>query len=174
MKQIYLLLFASLIFSSPTFAQTFDCFTADSQKSKKNQLPDKDKAQIVKSVLTDFDFLNRHLYKDDKKEIVYLSTKNISSKDIPKILGINFVLLNEQEIEEKIKNGFGYFVFQKLKTDKVKTSVCFEYNYQDESYRHLYPNSSGSPDTITGILYEFRKINDKWKGKAIDGYQSQS
>ena len=174
MKPIYFLLIVSIMFSSPILAQTFDCFTADLQNSKKNQLPDKDNAQIFESILMKFDFLNRHLYKGEKKEIVYLSTKNISSKYLPKISEINFILLNEKEIGEKTKNGFGYFVFQKLKTDKMKTQVCFEYNYRDDGYRFRNPNSSGSPDSVRGILYEFRKINNKWQGKALNGYANQS
>ncbi len=174
MKRIYPLLFALILFSSPVFSQTFDCFADDSQNSKKNQLPDKDKSEIIKSVLQEFDFLNRHIYKDEKKEVVYFSTKNISPKFVPKISGINFVLLKPKEIEEKIKNGFGYFVFQKLESDKIKTSVCFEYNYLDTGYRNRNPGSSSSPFTVNGILYEFRKINDKWQGKALSGYGSQS
>ena len=77
-------------------------------------------------------------------------------------------------MKKKSKMALAILFFQKLESDKIKTSVCFEYNYQDGSYRHLYPMSSGSPDTTTGILYEFRKINGKWQGKAINGYQSQS
>lgn len=174
MKRIYLSLFTLIVFSSPVFSQTFDCFADDSQNSKKTLLSDKDKAQITRYVLQEFDFLKRHIYKDEKKEVVYLSTKNISPKFVSKVSGINFVLLKPEEIEEKIKNGFGYFVFQKLESDRIKTSVCFEYKYLDTGYRNKTPGSSGSPFTVNGISYEFRKINDKWQGKAISGYGSQS
>ena len=174
MKRLYLSLCILILISSSIFAQTFDCFADNSQNSEKNQLPDRDKAQLVKTVLIEFDFLNRHIYKDEQKEIVYISTKNISPKYVPKISEIKFVLLNEREIEEKTKNGFGYFVFQKIKSDKIKTSVCFEYNYRDENYSKRNPGSSSSPFTINGILYEFHKINKKWQGKALYGYANQS
>ena len=114
MKRICLSLIALILFSTPFFSQTFDCFADDSQNSKKTLLSDKDKAQIIKSVLQEFDFLNRYIYEDEKKEVVYLSTKNIPPKFVPTVSGINFVLLKPEEIEEKIKNGFGYFVFSKI------------------------------------------------------------
>ena len=163
-----------ILLLSPVFAQTFDCFTADLQNIKRNQLSDRGKSQIIKSILLEFDFLNRHIYKDETKEIVYLSTKNIASKYIPKISGINFILLNEREIADKTKNGFGYHVFQKLKIDKIKTSICFEYNYRDDGYRFRNLGSSGSPNSVIGIEYEYRKVDGKWRGTALSGYGSQS
>ncbi|MGI9036817.1 MAG: hypothetical protein ACR2GD_12370 [Pyrinomonadaceae bacterium] len=91
---------------------------------------------------------------------------------MPKVSGINFVLLNPQEIEEKVKNGFGYFAFQKFEVEGRKVLVSFGYNYRDTGFAARNPNSGGSPNSTNGGRYEFRKFKGKWQGRSIAGYGS--
>lgn len=174
MKQIFLLSIIFALFQIPSLAQKSNASFADSKNRKDIRITAKDKALIVKYILSEYDFLNRHLYKEEMKEVVYLSIEELSPQFVPKVLGISFVLVSPKEIEERIKNGFGYFAFQKFKVEGQKVLISFCYNYRDTGFKDRNPRTSGSPDSSYGISYEFQKVRGKWKGKVLDGYQSQS
>lgn len=166
MKRIFVLSIIVIWFLTPTLI--------NAKNEKDFQITVKDKTAIAQTVLSQFDFSNRHLREDEQKETVYLSTKNLPPKFMPKVPGIIFVLLNLQEIEEKVKNGFGYFAFEKFMVKGQKVLVSFGYNYRDTGFAARCPGSAGSPNSTNGIRYEFRKVKGKWQGSGIAGYSSGS
>ena len=143
-------------------------------KESEIKMSAEDKTQILKAVLSDFDSINKWMKSKEDNQTIYLSTENIPSKTVSKLHGINFELVNLQEINEKAKTGFTYYAFQEFKVIGSKVYVSFAKVYVDSGYTERNPGSSGSPDTITGIRFEFSKITGKWQGQIINGFQSQS
>ncbi len=173
MKQILLLPIFLALFLIPCLAQKSKPLFVDAKNTKDIQITNKDKAQIIKSILLEFDFLNRHLVlAGEKREVVYLSTENISPKFLPKISGINFVLVNPQEIKEKANTLFGYYAFEEFKVEDSKVLVSFSNIYKDT--RIKCSGCAGSANSTHGIRYEFRKVSGKWQRKKVNGYASGS
>ena len=166
MKRIFVLIIILILFLTPALA--------NAANGKAIQITAEDKAEIAQSILSEFDFLNRRLRQDEKKETVYLSTQNLPPNFAPQVSGINFVLLNPQEIEEKVKNGFGYFAFEKFMGKGRKVLVSFGYNFRDAGFANRNSNSGNPPDSTNGGRYEFRKVKGKWQGKSVGGYGSVS
>ncbi len=129
--------------------------TCNAQKSK--TLPDVEKIQIIKEILSNTDF-SRDLVESENRKIVYLSMENISAELLPQLPPINFILLSEEEIEAKTKSGFGYHAFGEFKTKGSKVLVNFTYRWENSSFGTLSYN---------GTRYEFRKIKGRWKSKRI-------
>ena len=126
--------------------------------AKDIQLIDKDKAQIVKSILLDIDFLSRGLRIGETKDVVYLSTENISPELMPEIRGVHFILVNPEEVEEKSKNGFGYYAFTDFKVRGSKVLVSF-----GDTWR----NDRGGAVSYRTTHYEFRKMSGRWRRKEV-------
>jgi hypothetical protein len=84
---------------------------------------------------------------------------------LPKIKGINFVLLNREEIKEQVKTGFLYYAFGRFKIRGSKVLVAFG---------HYFENIQGQASYNGGVNYEFKKVKGKWKGKAVGGFGSSS
>lgn len=122
------------------------------------QLTDKDKAQIIKSILSDVDFLNRGLRVGERKEEVYLSTENISPAFLPEIRGVKIVLVSPEEVEERSKTGFGYYSFGEFKVSGSKVLVSF-----GDTWR----NDRGGGHSYRSTHYEFRKVAGRWRGKEV-------
>jgi hypothetical protein len=142
-------------------ALCFQCFS----QQKDKLLPDRDKADIVKSVLEDSDLENRTLSIGEEKDVVPLSVENISPSHVPKLQGLSFDLLTTQEIKEKTQNGFTYFWFGKFIVKGTRVQVEFG----DTS---LY--ARGEEAHSNSVKYEFRKVKGKWKAKRIGFSISQS
>jgi hypothetical protein len=142
-------------------ALCFQCF--GQQKNK--LLPDRDKADIVKSVLKDSDLENRTLSIGEEKDVVPLSLENISPQHVPKLQGLSFDLLTTQEIKEKTQNGFTYFWFGKF----IIKGTMVQVEFGDTS---LY--ARGEEAHSNSVKYEFRKVKGKWKAKRIGFSISQS
>jgi hypothetical protein len=174
MKQIFLISIIFVLFPITSLSQNLNKTVVDIKNAKDIRITAEDKAQIVRFILLEDVFLNKHLRRQEKKEAVYLSTEEMSIQVLPKVSGISFVLVSPQEIEEKVKNGFGYFAFQKFRVEGRKVLISFSYIYCDTGYKFRYPGSSGSPNSTNGIRYEFQKVKGKWAGKALYGYVSGS
>src|SRR4051812_25893594 len=117
MKRILLLWIFSALFLIPCLAQ------------KSKSLTNLEKAQIIKEILMDTDFLHRGLRLDEKKNAINLSTKNIPLNLLPhKINGVKLQLFTPKEVEDKSKNGFGYYIFNEFNVDGSKLRVSFS-NY---------------------------------------------
>ena len=122
------------------------------------ELTDKDKAQILKSILLEIDFLNRGLRVGERKDVVYLSTANISPELVPEIPGVNFTLLSPEEVEGKSKTGLGYYAFGEFKVKGSKVLVSFGYTWR---------NDRGRAISYQMTYYEYRKVSGNWKGKDV-------
>jgi hypothetical protein len=146
MKRILLLLLLCVSFLIPCSAQ------------KSKTLTNIEKAQIIKEILIDTvddNFLQRGLRLDEKKDVVNLSLKNIPRNLIPhKVKGVKFQLSTPEEVEEKSKTGFGYYVFEEFNVDGSKMRVSFNNYWRNTDARAFM---SGSID------YYYRKISGKWK-----------
>jgi hypothetical protein len=92
---------------------------------------------------------------NESKNNVNLSKKNLP-KDLKilKIKGLEFQLFTLEEIEEKSKDGFGYYVFEEFRIKGSKIIISFE-NYW--RYDSVLMGMSGRTD------YEYRKVSGKWK-----------
>jgi hypothetical protein len=154
MRKIFLLFFLLVIFLIPSSAQ-----------QGLSSLTDKDKAFIIKSILLQKDFLNRGLIAGENREFVNLSLENIAPELLPKIRGINFVLFNREQIEEKIKTGFMYYAFGHFKITDGKVLIDFGHYFENIKYEASY---SG------GLIYECQKIRSKWKCVATGGFGSNT
>ncbi len=174
MKRIIFLTISLCLFSIPLSAQKSVQRNFNSDDKNNVQITADDKIQIFNSILSKFDFADQPFQKTSKSEVIYLSTENIPRNFKPKLAGIKFIFLKQSDIKEKIKTGFGYYVFENFKTADSKVTVSFGYVYQDSGYTGRNAGSAGSPYLANGLIYEFRKINGNWEGKPILGYQSQS
>ena len=122
------------------------------------QLTDKDKAQIIKSILVEIDFLNRGLRVGERKEVVYLSTENISPELVLEIRGVNLVLVNPKEVEERAETGFSYYAFGEFKVKGPKVLVSF-----GDAWR----NDRARAASYRTTHYEYRKVSGRWRGKEV-------
>jgi predicted nuclease of predicted toxin-antitoxin system len=127
-------------------------------RAKDTQLKDKDKAQIIKSILLEIDFLNRGLRVGEKKDVVYLSTANISPQLVPEIPGASLALLGPEEVEEKSKTGLGYYEFGEFKVKGSKVMV---------SFGHTWRSDRGRVISYQMTHYEYRKVSGMWRGKRV-------
>lgn len=117
------------------------------------RLTDKDKAQIINAIL---------LTKERAGEIrgiIYLSSENISPKLLPKINGIRIVLVSPEEIKERSKIHFGYYIFGEFKVKGGKVLISLGNNWRD----------SRSGVTHQTTYYEYQKVKGRWKGTVVYG-----
>ena len=126
--------------------------------AKDIQLTPKDKAQILKSILLDIDFLSRGLRIGETKDVVYLSPENISPELMPEIRGVYFILVNPEEVEDKSKSGFGYYAFGEFKVKGSKVLVSF-----GDTWR----NDRAGAVSYQTTHYEFRKTSGRWRSKKV-------
>lgn len=173
MKQILILTIFLSLFFIPCLAQNFSPTSIVAENRKAIRITSKDKIQIIESVLSDFDYLNRP-FKIENKEVIYVSRENIPHNFVPNFFHMTFVLLSPQEIEEKIKTGFRYYAFEEFKVAGSRVLISFSHIYRDSSFQIRRGGSSGSPDLTNGIRYEFRKFSGKWYGRKVSGYASGS
>jgi hypothetical protein len=148
MKRILLLIFLFVLFINPGFAQ-----------KKIKPLKDEDKVEIVKTILLETDFLCGYLHYGEKKWDVFLSTENIISTQIPKITGINLILISKEELEIKRKTDFCFYSFSDFKIKGSKVLVSFGRTWFSTSKWGIRGESSN---------YEFKKVKGKWKGELVD------
>ncbi len=172
MKQILILKILLALFIIPCLGQKANPNFVDAKNREAIQITNQDKTQIVKSILLDFDYFNNPFRIDDR-EVIHLSTKNIPSNFVSKFFRITFVLLNPQEIEEKVKTGFRYYAFEEFKVVGSRVLISFSHIYRDSGFQTRW-GSAGSPNSTNGILYEYRKFSGNWYGRRVSGYSSGS
>jgi uncharacterized protein with ParB-like and HNH nuclease domain len=63
-------------------------------------------------------------------------------------------LFTPEEVEEKSKDGFGYYVFEEFRIKGSKIIISFENYWRNGNARFF---TSGRTD------YEYRKASGKWK-----------
>lgn len=149
MKAIFLLMFLFVISIGNCIAQ-----------QKEHRLADKDKAQILKSILLDENLKNR-----EARDIINLSLENIAPRLIPAIEGISFVFMDRKQIKEKTQSGLSYYAFGPFKLEGPNVLIKFG---------HYFENVQGGASYSGGLTYKFRRVRGKWKGMQIDGWGSIS
>jgi hypothetical protein len=133
-------------------------------QKRTSTLSARDKAQIVKSILLDYEFFD--LERDaDGRMVIPLSSQNISPKLLPKLKAYKVDLFSPSEIKERTKTGFRYLAFGKFKSKRSIISVTFGDYFFNTSAQTQYSN---------GLGYEFRKVKGKWIGKQVSGWGSIS
>ena len=141
-------------------------------------ISDKDKAEITKDMLkrvltfkkvmevdaglSDFDLLRK------TQGGVVVSAVNIKPEWLPKMSGINFLVLTPQAIQRKadLEGDFMYLVFTRFDTKMLKVMVALDRIWaqaKDSNLRHL----SGGGET-----YEYKKASGKWMGRFVEGWMS--
>jgi hypothetical protein len=129
--------------------------------AQKKLLAASDKAQIVAAILRKEDF-----FEDDepseanKKKEVYLLADNISSKYLPRIKNVKFLLLSRNQIERMKKTGVEYYSFSHFKVARKVVRVKFA-----KDYVHLEAEYATGKSTI----FKCRKIARRWKVEAGEG-----
>jgi len=141
-------------------------------------LPDEDKAQIIRQMLepllsptkgeeADQSILDLEDLKRTKGGVV-LSTKNIKPHLVPKIPGVNLLLLKPRAIQKKadIEGDFLYLVFNQFEIKGSKLIVTLTSNWAKSRSSQEGYLSGGS------MTYEFNKTCGKWVGKFLKGFIS--
>lgn len=123
------------------------------------RLTDRDKTQIIQSILRRYDFTQSETWNDNSENTVYLLSKNISPADIPLIKGVKFVFIERDQIERLKNIGIEYYEFSRFEIAKTKVRVAFSRTYTS----HREGNGSV-------MEYICRKVSGTWKLKArLDG-----
>ena len=127
---------------------------ANAQTERTIQLTQRDKTQIIKSVLLWQDFLDRGLRIGEVRGIVYLSTENIAPELVPRIRDVRFMLLSPDEQSNWPQSGISLFEFSDFVIKGSKVTLSLIDTWFIKSNRHSYVR----------ITYEFRKSSGKWVG----------
>lgn len=146
MKKFFFLILTTS-FLVPSFAQ-----------QKSDSLTIKDKAQIVESVLKDENLPNRGLIVGEKNDgNIFLSKEEIVSVPLPKIEGINFILLNRKQIKQK-NLKYGFYMF---------TPFIQEGEYIEISFgRFFNPNKKFDGE---GTTYKCKRLS-QWTCWKVGGF----
>jgi hypothetical protein len=103
----------------------------------------------------------------DKGNVV-LSTENIPLNFVPKVSGVNLILLSPEQIKEKanLEGDFVFLSFGDIEANGDKISVVLTNTWvKSKDSRKVYLSGGG-------IFLEYRKQNGKWIGKIIGGWIS--
>lgn len=133
------------------------------QEEAQAEISDEDRAEVirltldyalVKKSIPDYNFI-----KDPKN--VPLSTRDISADLLPKLDGINLILLTPDEIEQRAEKDGSYFYFLEfgeIKAEGETISVTINHN----------PKYAKKPKVKAfggSVEIKYRKQDGKWKGE---------
>ena len=133
------------------------------QDKRQAEIRDEDKAEIIRLTLEyalveksipDYNFI-----KDLKS--VPLSTNNVSADLLPKLEGINLILLTPDEIQEKAEQDGNYIYFLEFKEIKAEGEVILV------TINHV-PKYAKNPKIMAfggSVTIKYRKEDGKWKGE---------
>ena len=128
------------------------------------KLTDKDKAQIVESILVKENLLNSELRPSEERGVIYLSTDNLPSNLNLKIPEIKVILLKPDEIKEREENGLRHLAFGKFRVDGSKVEVLLNDTWQ---------NIKGGGVTYRALTYKCQKVSGKWVVKPKNSRKRQ-
>jgi hypothetical protein len=131
---------------------------AHAQTRRNIELTDRDKAQILKSILLSQDLLDRGLRLGEVRGIIYLSTDNIAPELVPRIRDIRFMLLSPNNESRWPQSGISLFEFSAFAVNGSKVTVSLTVTWFSRSNRHSYVRTT----------YEFRKSAGKWVGNETE------
>jgi hypothetical protein len=125
-------------------------------EARVRSLTERDKAQIVGSILRRDNFRESETWKDNAENTVYLLAESIPAMHLPQIKGIGFVLIKPGEVDEMKKTGVEYYEFSEFEVRKTSVRVFF---------RRTYINTSAREASGSAVEYTCRKVAGKWKVK---------
>ena len=123
-------------------------------KAQVNRLTERDKTQIIGSILRQENFKHSETWKDNAENTVYLLAGNISSRYLPRIEGIRFVLIKPEDLEEMKKTGVEYYDFSGFEIRKTFERVIF---------RRTYMNAYAKQSNRSEVEYTCRSAAGRWK-----------
>ncbi len=164
MKQIFILALAASVFSicaSSTFAQT-DALKQEAVRRANLKLSDEDKKTIIKSLLEQRFQIKKQLSNESAKEklIIKLSEKNIDAALLPEFSGVEFILLNDDDIKNYKGRELTYSEFEKIEFKGYNVMVTFS---TTNLARGFFPGKWSAN-------YEYYKIGGKWLYRWMGGY----
>ncbi|MGI8656835.1 MAG: hypothetical protein ACR2LC_16645 [Pyrinomonadaceae bacterium] len=105
------------------------------------------------------------------EEVVFLSTKNLDRNLVPKIEGIHFEFMNQDEIKAEVVENkrHCYLAFDRFEIigSKVVVNLVRHLDYRHCPKCILYVYEEG-------VVYEFSQVDGKWQGKYKNSYSMES
>ena len=153
-----------------SYAQSKTYQSLEIKKTNHITLTELDKLEIIKPTLERALFNKQipdyGLLKD--KANVVLSTKNISPNLVPKLTGVNLILLSPDKIQEKAdsEGDFTYLSFGEITANGDKIFVVLANTWVKSKTSHKVYMSGGA------MFLEYRKENSKWIGEIVGGWIS--
>ncbi len=160
--------FMAVIKVAPTVGVTMPPSTPTSPQ--RIAIADEDMAEIIKlalaHALVDKKIPDYHLIKDPAN--IVLCTENIDSSLVPKISGVNLMLLKADAIQEKAdrEGDFLYLCFKQLKFEDSKVTVYLD-NVWAKSKETKFMYISGG-----GLVIEYHKEFGSWIAKEVHSWIS--
>ena len=153
--------------SSGRMAQLEIQFGTGCDNVPKGVVPDDDKAEVFRSMLTQITapgsgWLNR----EQQEGGVVLSTKNIKPEWLKGVEGLSVQLLTPAQIQRKADSE-GDFLFLSVPELKVR-SQCIAVTLSNSWA--IGRNSKSLYMSGTGFIYEYRKESGKWVGRYVTGW----
>lgn len=154
------------------------CFASAAQNRKAVlRLTEKDRQAIIEWVFADgFEELNATLEKPNilnncpklllhDEEVVFVSTRNIEPKLVPKIAGIHFEFMTPDEIKKAVQDNDRHCYFEFKRFEVVGSKVMIDFGKYLKRPVYIYGES---------FQYEFVKVSGKWQGKYIGNVSIES
>lgn len=130
-------------------------------------LSEDDKAELyrmtLEAVLKD-KWVTKYLSIEDAQNIV-LSTQEIGPRLVPKIDGVNILVMTPEEIGKKrmLDGNFGYFYFYPMSIEGARVQVAIMYRKDKQVGQNAYTPCCGTVDVV------FHKENGEWVEKTSRG-----
>jgi hypothetical protein len=136
-------------------------FTEQENTLTSNNSSEKDKYEVIKLVLekaiVEKEIPDYNMIQD--KENIVLSTENINPQQVPRIAGVNLILMTPQEIQEKAnrEEDFLYLRFGDIIQSDSKIVISLDNTWAVKKGSQSRYLSGG------GFEIEYEKINGTWK-----------
>jgi hypothetical protein len=141
-------------------------------------LTDDDRKEIIKDALEEA-IIKKHMsnlgfwdkQREDKtkdKLDVYLLKQNVTPELLPKLPGVNLILLNADEMQERANNetSIVYLAFKQFKAEGVTVVVSLDIYLLNSKL----PGAQRLMGWGAGHTYVYRKENGKWSGRIISSW----
>lgn len=114
-----------------------------------------DRTQIIQAILRRENFAESETWRSDIAEnLVYLLRGNVSVNQFPRVKGVRFVLITQQQIDEMKKTGVEYYSFGGFRRGKSIVRVAFTREYF---------SIAGKTANGGTIIYTCRRVAGGWR-----------
>ncbi len=139
-----------------TLSLIFVWFYPSVVEAQLKKLTSYDKSSIIEAVIKDYDFNNSRRWKNEKENIIYLSTENISSKQFLQRKGVKFVIITPIEALQMEEKGIEYYRFEEFKVKQTLVEILFSRRYVNDASGEIY---------VRDTKYTLQKRLGKWRIK---------